>query len=241
MSRQSQMKKQSGKRKSFQSHLQTCSSCQEELQELEIVLGDLTFLAAEQALPPGMKERVLANVFHEDERVSELSHHKEEIKQKNKIRSTSRWIPLLAAGLLFSLVGNGYLLLKSDSEQEVSESPKLSEPATSIQTVTLQPTNPEKGKTTASIVDDNGKANVVIQASGLQQLQKDEVYQVWLIKDDKPVPAGAFVADEQGNGTVIYKMTEEQRKQKWDTMAITLEPSANNKLPQGDIVLSSAL
>lgn len=82
---------------------------------------------------------------------------------------------------------------------------------------------------------------MVIQASGLQQLQKDEVYQVWLIKDDKPVSAGAFVADEQGNGTVIYKMTEEQRKQKWDTMAITLEPSANNKLPQGDIVLSSAL
>lgn len=92
----------------------------------------------------GMKERVLANVFHEDERVSELSHHKEEIKQKNKIRSTSRWMPLLAAGLLFSLVGNGYLLLKSDSEQEVSESPELSETATSIQTVTLQPINLKK-------------------------------------------------------------------------------------------------
>ncbi|MCM3065848.1 hypothetical protein M3568_05300 [Priestia flexa] len=91
-----------------------------------------------------MKERVLANVFHEDERVSELSHHKEEIKQKNKIRSTSRWMPLLAAGLFFSLVGNGYLLLKSDSEQEVSESPELSETATSIQTVTLQPTNLKK-------------------------------------------------------------------------------------------------
>ncbi|WP_210608378.1 anti-sigma factor [Priestia flexa] len=230
-----------GERKSFQSHLQTCSSCQEELQELEEVLGDLAFLAAEQTPPPSMKERVLANVFHEEGQSSELSHHKEGIKQEKKLRATSRWMPLLAAALLFSLVGNGYLLLKSDSEQEVSGDPKQSQPATSIQTVTLQPANLKEGNAKASIVEDNGKVNVVIQASGLQQLQKDEVYQVWLIKGDKPVPAGAFVADENGNGTVIYQMTEEQRKQQWDTMAITLEPNANNELPQGDIVLSSVL
>ncbi len=48
-------------------HLKNCQSCQEELRELEEVLGDLTYLTPEQSLPPEMKQRILANVFEEDQ------------------------------------------------------------------------------------------------------------------------------------------------------------------------------
>ena len=36
-------------------------------------------------------------------------------------------------------------------------------------------------------------------------------------------------------------MSQKEQTEKWDVMAITLEPNANNKTPKGNIVLSSAL
>ena len=61
------------------------------------------------------------------------------------------------------------------------------------------------------------------------------------IKGDKPHPAGAFVTDKNGNGTVVVYVSQKEQTEKWDVMAITLEPNANNKTPKGNIVLSSAL
>ncbi|MEH7146916.1 sigma-70 family RNA polymerase sigma factor, partial [Priestia megaterium] len=75
----------------------------------------------------------------------------------------------------------------------------------------------------------------------LGTVKGNEVYQVWLIKGDKPHPAGAFVTDKNGNGTVVYTMSQKEQTEKWDVMAITLEPNANNKTPKGNVVLSSAL
>jgi predicted anti-sigma-YlaC factor YlaD len=57
----------SHEKKEFEMHLKNCQSCQEELRELEEVLGDLTYLTPEQSLPPEMKQRILANVFEEDQ------------------------------------------------------------------------------------------------------------------------------------------------------------------------------
>ncbi|MEK1830771.1 hypothetical protein AAAC51_22215 [Priestia megaterium] len=34
---------------------------------------------------------------------------------------------------------------------------------------------------------------------------------MWLIKGDKPHPAGAFVTDKNGNGTVVYTMSQKNR------------------------------
>ena len=82
---------------------------------------------------------------------------------------------------------------------------------------------------------------MVVQASELQELSNEEVYQVWLIKDDKPERAGTFVTSKDGKGSVVFKFNEEFTKKDWDTVAITLEPDANSQLPQGDIVLASEI
>jgi len=81
--------------------------------------------------------------------------------------------------------------------------------------------------------------NVLVEAGRLKPLKGDQIYQVWLLKDGKPVPAGAFEPDASGKGAVYHTIDDDGTK--WDTIAITLEPKAGNTLPEGEIVLSSAL
>ncbi|NQD68382.1 anti-sigma factor, partial [Bacillus haikouensis] len=93
----------------------------------------------------------------------------------------------------------------------------------------------------ASIIKQGEQSSLVVQASQLEDLSKEEVFQVWLIKDEKPQRAGTFVTGEDGKGSVVFKMNKEFDKIDWDTVAITLEPDANSQLPQGEIVLASQL
>lgn len=82
---------------------------------------------------------------------------------------------------------------------------------------------------------------LVVSADGLKgPLDSSAVYQVWLIKGDQPVPAGAFKTDNKGEGTVTYALSEKEAGESWDTVAVTLEPKKDNKLPQGPVVLSAA-
>ncbi|MCM3793017.1 MULTISPECIES: anti-sigma factor [Priestia] len=237
----------SHEKKEFEMHLKNCQSCQEELRELEEVLGDLTYLTPAQSPPPEMKQRILANVFEEDqdETKREPIALKSEKQHAASKKSNKKSIIIgLAAALLLSLAGNSYFLLKDGDkgkqEPNVSVAPQ-NEPLTSEKTMKLQAEPNVSGEATASLTKKGGNLNVVIQANNLKNVKGNEVYQVWLIKGDKPHPAGAFVTDKNGNGTVVYTMSQKEQTEKWDVMAITLEPNANNKTPKGNIVLSSAL
>ena len=75
-------------------HLKNCQSCQEELRELEEVLGDLTYLTPEQSPPPEMKQRILANVFEEDQDETKrepiaLKSEKNMLRLRNQIKNPS--------------------------------------------------------------------------------------------------------------------------------------------------------
>ncbi|MCM3006460.1 anti-sigma factor [Priestia koreensis] len=237
-------------RMQFEQHLKECHSCQEELRELQEVVGDLAFLAEPKSPPSDMKARVLANVFAEEqEKPVQSVDRSEEVKKPSvvekprpvKRRGQARWLmPLLAAGLLLSLIGNGYAVVNWDKENESAEPLRATSTDSISKTLSLQAASTKPATATASMVNTtNNSTNMVIQAQGLSSLKGNEVYQVWLIKDNKPQPAGSFVTDSQGNGVMVYTLKPQEAKKKWDTIAITLENQPNRKLPQGDIVLSS--
>ncbi|WP_226897614.1 hypothetical protein [Priestia megaterium] len=74
--------------------MKNCQSCQEELRELEEVLGDLTYLTPEQSPPPEMKQRILANVFEEDQDETKrepiaLKNEKNMLRLRNQIKNLS--------------------------------------------------------------------------------------------------------------------------------------------------------
>ncbi len=225
-------------REAFEQHLATCPECQEELAELQDLLGDVALVSEQASPPPEMKKRILDNVFAEDDNiVTPITTIKEsETPITNNGRKTKPWLTtLLAASLLLSLIGNGYFMMQNEEGTEtVTE--ELNQPES---VVTLQPSD-TAGSGFAALFQQEQALSVMIQTQDLPELSGNEVYQVWLLKDGAPIPAGAFTIDDQGKGYVFHNV-EQTAAEDWDTIAITLEPQSGNELPEGKIHLSAGL
>jgi hypothetical protein len=214
-------------KEAFEKHLESCSDCQEALNELQ-QLDEFLPYASEPIDPPeGLEDRVFASI----DGTSNLTPFRREKTRK-------RWIlPSIAAVLALSLLGNAYLFTQIQQEEEIVEQATIDQVTEFVELAAVK----GNAKGTASIIKQGEQSSLVVQASQLQDLSRDEVYQVWLIKDEKPQRAGTFVTGEDGKGSVVFKLNEEFAKEDWDTVAITLEPDAKSQLPQGDIVLASEI
>ncbi|TWT01928.1 anti-sigma factor [Planomicrobium sp. CPCC 101079] len=211
----------------FEEHLKTCADCQQILE----LTGELPYLAEPIEPPAEMKTRILANVFEEDAgREQQPEPKTAAVPMAKRMPKRNWWPPLIAAVLLLSLLGNAYAFFQLSGQQE---------PETAMQEVNLQPNELFEGAAQAKLIREDGSLDVVVSADGLEELRGDEIYQVWLLKEGQPIPAGAFKPNPSGEGAAYFSLNE--NTEGWDTIAITREPQAGNELPQGDIVLSSEL
>ncbi|MYL54500.1 hypothetical protein GLW08_14285 [Pontibacillus yanchengensis] len=233
----------------FENHLMSCENCQEEWMELNELTEDLPYAAEPVKPPEGMKDRVLAGVFAEEqpnetEREAPVSF--EDAKEKKEAAYASpytqsespkrkRWLaPALAAALFLSLAGNLYTILQEEEPPDTITTDGIDQV---LQSVQLEGT----GSATASIVEQKDTNTLVVNANKLANLQGEQVYQVWLIKEGKPYRAGSFVPNQNGDGAVTYSLDKLQNKGKWDQIAISKEPDATSETPQGEVILSSKL
>ncbi|WP_239585891.1 anti-sigma factor [Bacillus mesophilus] len=234
-------------KKKFEQHLSLCNSCQEELQELQALTEDLPFLSDPIEPPVEMKKRVLDHVFSQEtttQAPTEKFGASDEPKNTEPLLSVPKqkknWLtPLLAASLLFSLLGNGYALLnQKESIQQPTAMDGLNLVNKALQ---LNPTDPATtAKVTAAMIQQDDGVALVIQGEQLQQLEGTEAYQVWLIEGDKKYRAGTFIPNELGEGAVAFPINY-QGDHNWEMIAITLEPTPSSEQPLGDIVFSSEL
>ncbi len=229
----------------FQLHLNNCEECR----ELVEAVGELPYLAEATEPPAGMKARILANVFDDSQQEAEPIKKQEPTieaqqttsKQESKVvpmvkppKQQTWWRPMIAAVLLLSLLGNAYAFMKLSDEGGGG-----GQTESAFQSIDLQASEGFGGNAKAALVRDGESLEVVVQADQLQELTGTEVYQIWLLKDGKPIPAGAFETDADGKGAAYYQLAA--NTEEWDTIAITLEPEAGNELPEGEIVLSAGI
>ncbi|WP_010198862.1 anti-sigma factor [Bacillus sp. m3-13] len=229
-------------REEFEQHLATCPECQEELMELQDLLGDVALVSEQASPPPEMKNRILDNVFAEN--VNSEGNIVTPIPSNNETKTlvakeapkSKPWLTtLLAASLLLSLIGNGYLMMQNAEGNDLAAE-ELKQPDN---VVTLQPSDVASSGF-AALFQQEQALSVMIQTQNLPELSGNEVYQVWLLKDGAPIPAGDFTIDNQGKGYVFHNI-EQTALEDWDTIAITLEPQSGNELPEGEIHLSAGL
>lgn len=216
----------------FEEHLKGCDECQEIVE----ATGELPYLADPVEPPVEMKARILSNVFEEEPSASPAVSDSDTVPAPFVKRTAKRswWTPLIAAGLLFSLLGNAYALwMLSDREEPGTQT------EAAFQSVNLQPSETFEGTATAAVIIEENTLDLVVQADQLEELEGSQVYQVWLLKEGQPIPAGAFKPNQDGEGATHYKL--EENIEGWDTIAITREPDTGNEVPEGEIVLSSEL
>ncbi|RLQ93113.1 anti-sigma factor [Falsibacillus albus] len=236
-------------KRAFEEHLEQCADCREELKEWTELTSDLAFESEAVSPPEGMKERVLMRVFEEDEEVTPDTVNPNPqpepiapvtpMKEKHPAQKRAWLLPAMAAALLLSVGANFYL------GSQVQQNGAVNKTAAVDQVVKYLALNPVDSNASgmASFVKQKDNVSMVIQASNLAKLKGDEVYQVWLIKDKKPIRAGAFKSSTTGDGAVVFRMDkkEDQDLSQYDTVAITLEPNADSQTPKGNMVLASKL
>ncbi|TCP27079.1 putative zinc finger protein [Scopulibacillus darangshiensis] len=234
-------------KEAFERHLETCYSCQDELEELEILTADLPYLSESVTPPDNMKKRILSNVTgtvpEKETAQPRVTEQKKQLdigriprKRKNGVNP---WTIGLAACLALSLIGNIYTVSENAFQNNANQ-PSNQKVAKVLFNIPLGATqsDAQKMRASAAMVKSNKDVTLFIQAQDLKPTKGNQVYQVWLINDGKPVPAGSFKPNQNGSGTVSYNM--KQGKQ-WDAVAISLESAPNHKQPKGTIYMQGKL
>ncbi|MGD6966167.1 anti-sigma factor domain-containing protein [Rossellomorea vietnamensis] len=214
----------------FEKHLEECVECEQALLQLR-ELEDYLPYASEPINPPsGLEDRVFSRILKDEDQ-------KETIVQRAP-RKRNKWMfPSVAALLAVSLIGNAYLFTQLGEKQETAE---VQESIDKVVKYAEMAAVEGSAKGTASIVKQGDETKLVVQASDLESLNDEEVYQVWLIKDEKPERAGAFRI-EDGRGSVVFNFNENYENIDWDMVAISHEQDADSQTPQGNVVLASEL
>jgi anti-sigma-K factor RskA len=79
----------------------------------------------------------------------------------------------------------------------------------------------------------------VLLTSGLPQIPRDRVYELWAIAGNEPVPAGIFDVDSAGHAFLRLPPLPEAKR--YDKFAVTLEPAGGLPKPTGPMHLLGSL
>lgn len=243
----------------FEDHLQNCSECQHAVHELQEVVGLLPLTSEPVEPPSGMKDRVLSHALGEEYQ-AQVDEKKDEPAPSPSVKRPvrwRRWSGLGIAGLsaatvilgLFSFQQQGEINelqqeLATTEEQLGQAQEELDEAILSLDdpmqfsgSVELSPaTEGSVADGLAMMVVDSDATHLMVLADDMPELEGDEAFQVWLMRDEQPVNAGTFHTDN-GQGALHY--TFEQSG--YDTVAITHEPDAEGAEPRGEMVLAAEL
>lgn len=238
-------------REVFEHELKHNQELREELQEWEELMEEPAELLQPIDPPAGMKDRVLGSIFEEDNK--ETSAPKAVYTGRTKNRRYGLIGGLLAAGLLLSVGAN--VFVATQLQQVASQNEELEEELTSMETAmqeqqesqtaspvltaNLEPGEEAAGTGIATLAEAGDQSELLVQAQELDGLEGDEVYQVWLIEGDSPIPAGSFTTDAEGRGGSVFALTESAGN--WDAIAVTKEPQPDNELPEGEVVLQAEI
>ncbi len=89
------------------------------------------------------------------------------------------------------------------------------------------------------IIWDPENEQALLQVSNLPPVPADKDYQLWLIKDNTPMPAGVFTVNETDEAS-FFKIEEmpEANRESANAFAVTLEPEGGVPEPTGPMYLS---
>lgn len=190
----------------FERHLDGCAQCQSELAEL----GEATTFLADSSpvpVPPDLKRKVMARIPHKSQR-----------------KNPAWYIAAVAAALALTFGG---LWATSVSRLTYAEQvTAIYQAADALPTEVIG--SGGEGQFTYSLSLGRG----VFASHDLDSAPEDSVYELWLIDDAGPHPAGLF---EPGEAVIVDGVEAGK------VLALTVEPLGGSDLPTGPVLLSAQL
>ncbi|WJY27375.1 anti-sigma factor [Sporosarcina trichiuri] len=221
----------------FEQHLSECPACRAELEELRSLTEALPYLSEEIGVPAGLKSNVFAAIDAEpDAKSADEPSLKAGTVTAFPEKRRGPAIPILAAALVASLMTNAYLATANRSA-----SPPIEERNWEIAGKAMLAPQEEgdQSNAVALVLSDGSIRELVVDAENLPQLSEGELFQVWILDDGAPKPAGAFQSSGDGSGTITHPLGSEVLS--FDTVAITIEKEEGLPAPEGPIILAGSL
>ncbi|NGP89342.1 anti-sigma factor [Fodinibius halophilus] len=81
------------------------------------------------------------------------------------------------------------------------------------------------------------KQQALLQVSNLPAVPQDKDYQLWLIKDNKPISAGVFAVNDKKDKFFKIEEMAKATEQSANAFAVTMEPKGGVPQPTGDMYL----
>jgi negative regulator of sigma E activity len=223
-------------------HLTTCAECQAEMAELWLAVDSLPNTIEPMEPPPVLRNRIAAAIAAEA--ASSLAPRARSSPEPapaiapappapEPIRKPasfwSRATPWAAAAAILLLLSAGLLVWNLRLREEIQQA------TTPVaETIALAPTDaaPEAGGEVTYLPQDD---LFILDVRDLPPLAPDQVYEVWLIGEDGPVPAGVFDQPTDQHAIVADR-------DRYYTLAITAEPGPlGTEAPTGEIVATASL
>jgi hypothetical protein len=201
----------------FEAHLESCSRCRSQLADMTEAAGELAESAAVRP-PPGLKAAVMAEIG--EPAVAPV------VEMGSRRRSRLAWSVATAAAVialvffgLWAVTNNE--LGQADQIAAVYESPDA-------RVIDLDsPLGPVRFVFSAEL----GRG--VLNGGSLSDLDDADLYEIWLIGNDAPVPSGTLVA---GETAVLVEGVEPGL-----VLAVTVEPAPGSDAPTSDPILAAEL
>jgi anti-sigma-K factor RskA len=214
-------------RRAFEAHLQTCDACTDELAALGEGLETM-FWSADETAPATLRASVMANV-------ADLAGDTAEdgsVAPVVDLRSRRRFGPILGAvaAALVLVVAVGVGLRPSEEDRIVSASDAIE------LAVGVTPDNAdEDAQVTLTYSEVEGGA--VLTATGLDEVDPDQTYEMWIIDENGPAPAGLFRPDESGAIRVLVDGVPSDGT----VFGITVEPASGSPQPTGAVLFATEI
>jgi anti-sigma-K factor RskA len=224
-------------------HLATCAECQAEMAELWLAVDSLPNTIEPMEPPPALRDRIAASVSEAASpapapptlstasgpepvpAVAPAPALSEPVRRPASF--WSRATPWAAAAAILLLLSAGLLIWNLRLREQLAATPVA-------ETIALAPTDaaPGAGGEVTYLPRDN---LFILDVRDLPPLQPDQVYEVWLIGEEGPVPAGVFDQPTDQHAIVADR-------DRYETLAITAEPGPlGTAAPTGEIVATASL
>jgi anti-sigma-K factor RskA len=231
-------------RKEFEQHLQECSICRDELQELQPIWNSLPLSVEEVDPPADLKAEVFSSIFPDettDRTTDQISQeeNQEQLSMKKRPTEENRWRSIFRSGmgkvaviLLFLLVGVTWNNIQLRGQLLTLEE-ELTAPAQIVQAYAMVAADSDMQDASGSalILQNGDQKRLVVHMNGLASTKGEEAYQVWLVNNGKRHNAGTFRVDETGRGVITYYFDDPNMQ--FESIGITIEPDPYGDQPRG--------
>lgn len=227
-------------------HLEGCSSCRETLAEYQQAAHGLLHLTAARTPDPALREWMVRAVAPAD-RGEEGRGYPSKSSAPDKIRGRLRRPQAAWAAIGLTLVAVNVFLfaqlrsLSARSEQLLAQQ-YANQTALAVMTYpSSRVANLEQDSVRGSLIYDETLTLGVLNVWGLDPLEADQAYQLWLIDQEGERTSGGLVTPSERNAFVSLVVRSPVEFEFIQSIGLTIEPAGGSASPTGPRVLGTDL